>query len=241
MIVAAKAMSKKNFSLYRQHGFSLVELLVGSTVGLIVVAGTIGLVVAILSSNNSTIKSLRLNQDLNALMAIMVSDIRRAGNNTEGLNTDFKYNSTKTSIDITTSPACISFIYEYDPDGSGTDAAVLKNYAFRINTSTKEIIGHRVDLDGGITDSDKLVCSSLTSGGEALNDSADVEITSFTLSDQSKCLDSDGNITSTCTAADDAVVRVRQIELTLTGQLKRDTAVSSTVQEIVRVRNNEPL
>ena len=48
-------------------------------VGLIVVSATISIYVATVSSSSSTIKSTRLNHDLDAVMTLMVNDIKRAG------------------------------------------------------------------------------------------------------------------------------------------------------------------
>jgi prepilin-type N-terminal cleavage/methylation domain-containing protein len=144
------------------RGFSLVELLVGMVAGLVVVAGTVGLVTAVLASNSYTIKTARLNQDLNAMMAIMVSDLRRAGYNVvnSGTTIPFLY-ADDSSLDVTSS--CLSYLYENDG---------LRNYAFRRTGNV--IFAHVADEADGklddLDDTDKLSCASLTSGGNPLND-----------------------------------------------------------------------
>jgi prepilin peptidase dependent protein B len=62
-----------------QRGFSLVELLIGLAIGMIVLAGLTVLFIANLRSSSDMVASARLNQDLSALMTIMVNDVRRAG------------------------------------------------------------------------------------------------------------------------------------------------------------------
>lgn len=208
------------------RGFSLVELLVGMVAGLVVVAGTVGLVTAVLASNSQTIKAARLNQDLNAMMAIMVSDLRRAGYNvvSGGTLIPFLY-ADDSSLDVTTS--CLSYLYENDG---------LQNYAFR--RTANAIFAHVEELDD-LDDADKLSCASLTSGGNPLNDTNEIEITGFTVTDSSQCLDLNAAIVA-CNATT-AAVRVRQIGLALQGRLTDDHAVTASVEEIVRLRNNESL
>ena len=210
------------------RGFSLVELLVGMVAGLVVVAGTVGLVTAVLASNSQTIKAARLNQDLNAMMAIMVSDLRRAGYNA-GSNTPFQYAATTSSLNV--SGSCLSYIYEHGVD--------LQNYAFRRDGNF--IRAHAETLTGLNDTTNKKVCATWTTSGDGapLNDTNEIEITDFTVTDSSQCLDENAAIVA-CSATT-AVVRVRQIGLVLQGRLTDDPAVTASVEEIVRLRNNESL
>ena len=71
--------NKKNMSGARQAGFGLIELMVAITLGLLVTAAVTSMAVNSLKMSSDTLKSARLNQDLGAVMQIMVNDIRRAG------------------------------------------------------------------------------------------------------------------------------------------------------------------
>lgn len=62
----------------RQRGFSLVELMVATVVGLIVSAAVLALVIAIIRSNRQTLQSTRLNQELRATLGVIANDLRRA-------------------------------------------------------------------------------------------------------------------------------------------------------------------
>ena len=63
----------------KQRGVTLTELMVGSAVGLFVIAGVLSVYVAVAQSSAETLGASRLNQEMSALMSVMVSDIRRAG------------------------------------------------------------------------------------------------------------------------------------------------------------------
>lgn len=65
-------------SLY-QRGMSIIELLIGMTVGLIVVGMVLSVYLTTLDTSGDTLKAARLNQEMSAIMNIMVNDIRRAG------------------------------------------------------------------------------------------------------------------------------------------------------------------
>jgi len=63
----------------RQHGVTLVELLVGMVVGLIVVGGAIAMYTSSVRSSNDTLKSSKLNQEISTLLHVIANDVRRAG------------------------------------------------------------------------------------------------------------------------------------------------------------------
>jgi len=59
------------------RGFSLIEMMVSITIGLIVAAGAVTLIVAIDRSNSETIQSTRLTQELRALASVISDDVKR--------------------------------------------------------------------------------------------------------------------------------------------------------------------
>jgi Tfp pilus assembly protein PilW len=64
--------------LKRVAGFSLVELMVAMALGLIVLGAVIALVLSIIRSNNQTIQTTRLTQELRATASVIAADIKRA-------------------------------------------------------------------------------------------------------------------------------------------------------------------
>ena len=71
-------MSINGLPVKQQSGFGLVELMIGLTIGLIVVAAAMSMLTSTLSSSNDTIKMARLDQDLRQAMTMVSRDLRRA-------------------------------------------------------------------------------------------------------------------------------------------------------------------
>ena len=63
----------------QQAGVTLVELMIGLLVGLIVIAAGMNIFTTSIKGQTDNINLTRLNQDMRAMMDIMVRDIRRAG------------------------------------------------------------------------------------------------------------------------------------------------------------------
>ena len=108
----------------KQSGYSLIEIMIALLVGLIVVSATISIYVATVGSGSSTIKSARLNHDLDAVMTLMINDIKRAGYwgraklNADSRNNPFTTATTNIQIPASIPPnSCI--LYTYDADGDG--------------------------------------------------------------------------------------------------------------------------
>ncbi len=72
-----------------QTGLTLIELMIGMLIGLIVVGGGISVFSESVKGQSDNIRLSRLNQDLRAMMDIMVRDIRRAGFVTSDPTTNF--------------------------------------------------------------------------------------------------------------------------------------------------------
>lgn len=70
----------------RQSGLSLVELMVGITVGLIVVAAASVMVSGQLSENRRLVAEAQVQQDLRASVDIITRELRRAGSNDNSLS-----------------------------------------------------------------------------------------------------------------------------------------------------------
>jgi len=64
---------------FRQRGLTMVELLVGMAVGLVVIGGAVSLYLSSVRSSSDTLRGSKLNQEVNALLNVVVNDVRRAG------------------------------------------------------------------------------------------------------------------------------------------------------------------
>jgi len=106
--------------MMRRHssaGFSLVELMVGIAVGLVLIAGLSSVYVNSVRGGRMTTSANQLNQEMRALMDIMVNDIRRAGywsGSSAGVDNAFMAATTAPRLEA----GCV--LYSYDADFLGT-------------------------------------------------------------------------------------------------------------------------
>ena len=101
-------------------GFSLVELMVAMVIGLIVIGAVLALVMAMIRTNNQTIQSTRLTQELRGTAAVITSELQRAG------SAENPFNLTGTAalgtVDDTTA-GCIKYSYN-DIAGATVNRAI---------------------------------------------------------------------------------------------------------------------
>lgn len=111
-----------------QAGLSLIELMIAMVVGLIVIGAAIALVVSLMRSNNDSIRSMRLSQEMRAVADIMTMEVRRARSLVDPLaNVGQGATAFITCNAITPSPdgKCLTFGYGCDPaDGTGSFRAI---------------------------------------------------------------------------------------------------------------------
>ena len=114
----------------RQRGVTLIEMMVGIVVGLIVVWGMSTVYVNSARGSRTTTSANALNQDMRAVMDIMVGDIRRAGfrNSITGVgNNPF----TAATTNIIVAANCV--LYSYDAGGAADVAnAGVDYFGFRL-------------------------------------------------------------------------------------------------------------
>jgi prepilin peptidase dependent protein B len=72
-------LSNRSRRLARQRGLSMVEMMVGITVGLFLVAGATTVFVTHLTNSRQLLVEARVNQDLRATVDLISRDLRRAG------------------------------------------------------------------------------------------------------------------------------------------------------------------
>lgn len=189
-------------------GFSLVELMVGLTVGLFVLAGVGAVYVSTMRGSAETLAANRLNQEIRAIVDIMSLDIRRAG---------FGYPN-DASIRVFDDGACI--VYLYDLNG------LPHHTGFRLNKG-------RIQMKAGGTLAD---CTSGT--WEGITDSSMVTVTNLNFNaGNSVCFDriSSGKIACGGLTSD---VEVRRIDISVGAKLTSDSAVALQADESIRVRND---
>lgn len=229
----------------KQHGFTLIELMLAITLGLIVIAATIGIYITTIKGSTDTINSARLNYDLDSLMSLMVNDIRRAGywgGAVAGANSATNpFTIGIANIQIPTA-GCILYTYDADADGI-VDAN--EYYGFKRVSSSS--LGSVLMRTAGTTTAD---CSdgswetlTLNSGTQSLNiTTLTFDITAY------KCLNVttpsayNGSCAAMVTAglllSGEKAIESRQIDIVLSGQLVNDPNVTKTLNGTVKVRND---
>jgi prepilin-type N-terminal cleavage/methylation domain-containing protein len=219
-------------------GFSLVELMVAVTAGLIVSAAVVAFTMASFKSNGEYVQSTRLTQELRNTLDLVTRDLRRAGYDENAL----QHMSTGTAspfAKLLLTNTCV--IYAYDRTG-GTQGTVDvgRGEVRGLRVATRTINGRNVGVieyaeSSGTTrptcagaSPDYTVfpptCSSST--WCSLSDPSVVDITAFLLTDRR-------------TVVGGAVgerMQVRDIDVDMTGRLTGTTAYTRNVHGSVRVR-----
>ena len=111
-----------------QKGVTLIELMVAMVVGLIVIGAAIALVVTLMRSNNESIRSMRLSQEMRAMADIVTMEIRRARSLDDPLANVGQGGAAFVTCNAITPSAdgkCLTFAYSCNPvDGEGEFRAI---------------------------------------------------------------------------------------------------------------------
>lgn len=190
-------------------GFSLVELLISLLLGSILLSMVIGLYVTGVSTGAKNLNYSRLRTDLQSIVAMIETDIRRAGYGKEGVYL-VGANGDK-SIDINSSQDCIVYYYNHNKtevlESSNKMAFSFKDKAIKFKTGV-----------GKVADT---VCAVKT-GWTDISDDQFITITSLKLTE---------NIFSNASAT------MRSVKIELAGELVSDNAYAHSIATQVHVRN----
>ncbi|MGR8935251.1 MAG: PilW family protein [Gammaproteobacteria bacterium] len=208
-------LHNKKFPQTGQKAFSLIELLIGVVVGLIAVAATVAAFTSLVRSNADYLKMVRLNQELNAIMTLMVRDIKRAGYSASATGVT-SANSFMTAVPLVFS--------DPHPDGIATHFQTLQ-FGYDAN-------------DNGLVDSSEQFGYRYYSTEKAVRA---LQTTWQNISDENSIIINDlifvdDNLSIQGTSGE----QIRYIAIRLSGELPNDPAVARTLTERVRVRNDKP-
>lgn len=204
----------------RQRGLSIVELMVGVTVGLFVVAAAAMLVSTQLSSNRQLLLDTQLQQDLRATADLVARELRRVGALEDQRNTlEWKPASLGQVSVVTGTSGSVNFRYERTPDLIGDFGFALVGGVIR----TKVAGGSLQDL------TDNAVLTVTRFEIEA-TDSANVVVPCPNLCPSPPAATPDAS----CWPR----VNVREYRVTIAGQSRHDPRVERSVVTHVRARND---
>jgi len=248
--------------LHRQRGVTLVELMVGLTVGLIVIGVVGSLFLTTMGGSNDSLRSMKLNQELRTALDYMAADIRRAGYwsaaaaaNNPAANPYMV--RTGTATDVFVGNGCIRYSYDRDDDGT------IPRFGFRLQGGALQVPqSTALGAANGTNDN----CNE--GAWEALTDPNTVVIDELTFSTEgSQCRNlnqttgtppapvtweaPDGSTTPACAdttatgyaapTAGDQLVETRQITIRLVGHHARDANTTLAIEESIRLPNNRVL
>jgi len=196
--------------IFRWQGFSLVELLIALFLGTMLVTMVIGLYTTCISTGSKNLKMSRLRSDLQSLVALIETDIRRAGYG----GSDYLVGVTgDQTIDINTSNDCIVYYYDHDNNGN-LESADKMAFSFQ---------NHIVKFKTGVGKIANTECVDKT-GWENVSYPNIIKITELSFTEIA---------TSTVTTTQ------RSIKLTLAGELVSDSSYHYSITTQVKVRNLE--
>ena len=213
-------------SSYRsQRGYSLIELMISITIGLLIMAAVLTMYVSIVKSDRDNLKAIRLNQDLRAAMGLIVRDLRRAEYNF-GAAAIILGGTASPFTNFTHVPANSCFHYSYDENKDGVSAG--ESFGFRLNVN---------GLDGAIQSSTNTTdCTDGT--WFPLTDEFLTNISAFTFIDTPSIVILDPGSPGPPVIPEKSIT-THQITITITANLIKDPTVIRTITETVEVRNVE--
>jgi prepilin peptidase dependent protein B len=208
-----------------QRGLSLVELLVGLTITLVVVAGALKMFAGHVDGNRRLLLEARLHQDLRAASDLIARDLRRAGYWQQAWRG-------------TSWPAQPNPYRAMTPSGSA--AAALTSYSYSRDTAENN------SLDSNESFGLRLSAGALqllegSGGWQQLTDAGTVLVTSLAITPQTRSIGLGHLCSPSCTSADPACPRLelRHYDIVIRGRATSDASVTREVRESVRVRNDE--
>lgn len=214
--------------LRSQRGFTLIELMVAITLGLIVTGALVAFTVSMVSANSENIRMTRLTQDLRTSMSIATREVRRSGYDSESVNTALTSTNPSTYVELEADAGNSCVTYTYDRGDATTESR-----GFRLNAATGTM---QMKIDSATVN-----CTSGT-GWSDVSDPNVVRITKFAprLMETRFC----GELGEYKDAAgvDRAVLArgaVRTLAVCVKGDLRSDPGISRHVSDLIRLRTEE--
>jgi len=214
------------------RGFSLMEVLIASSLSLVVTATMIALMSSSLAQTTRLIKMTKLTDDLRVALQLMSRDVRRSNYSANSVNcfanpdcvTDGSLSSPG-DVFISDDQECFIFSMDRDHDGDATE-----NSAGAFRRVVSGGVGVMQMWVGGALPT----CESADTNWAALTDPNDIEITSFTVDDAlsyTEVVYDDG-------AGNQLFQKVRKVRMNIAGALTADNTIQRTVEDTIKLRNN---
>lgn len=202
----------------KQHGISLIEILVGLSIGMIIAIAVLGIFTISIDGSQRILGTGKLERDLNAIMDGIVADIQRTGywSNATNSSTNPFYAS---GTDITTNAAanCVTFAYDRDQDGTVSDS---DKFGYRLGTNAIQFRPTGSTFD----------CAAATNNWANLTDPNSIIITAFTTTLTTVPVNPSSGTDTT---------NYRTLTITISGYLKNNSTTTKTITRTIKVYNNK--
>ena len=216
----------------RSRGFSLMEVLIASSLSLVVTASMIALMSSSLASTARIVKMTKLTDDLRTAMQLMSRDVRRSNYSANAINCfanpDCVGDGTLSSpgdVLISDNQECFVFKMDRDQDGDATENAAG---------------GFRRAISGGVgviqmwVGASEPDCASSDADWAAVTDPNDIEVSSFSVDDAlsyTEVVYDDGK-------GNQLFQKVRKVRMNIAGRLTSDNTIERTIEDVINLRNN---
>ena len=244
-----------------QRGVTLIELMIGLTVGALVMAGAITLFAKISFSGLENTRSIRLNQQLRATLDFIHRDLQRAGYvkafdpalpasvaswNVQDADGNYTGRAamaatigqfgviTITLLDVIAIVGdCIDYSYDQDKDGV---LGAGESFGFRLDDTGAVRSGIGVDCTNlGVGDWDRITSDEVVITALTFTEDAADSITYEVVGDE---VDGDGDNFADCDVVGETCLHRRKINIVLTGALASDATVTVSLRDDVKIKND---
>lgn len=148
--MSVNAMTMQVASPYqrKQTGFTLVELMIAISLGLIVVLAAVGFVISVAKANSENIQVTRLTQELRSISEVVGREVRRARYVTDPVGLIGSGGATnRDTITINAGADCIVFAYDEPPDPPSPGGTVSRS--IRLSSNSVFLNPAGTDCTGG--------------------------------------------------------------------------------------------
>lgn len=216
---------------YRQKGLSLLELMLALFLGTILLTISAQIFVTGTQHGRETSNAARLYQELRTAMDIMSNDIRRAGywgsarNDLGSGANNNPFMDANTNISVNGSNNCILLSYDRNSDGSlpAVGTGDDERYGYRLSNQAIQARPASANFS----------CTAANNSWVNITDPNIVNVTQLTFTLTTKEVDLPTGTTPA------SKIRLRYVDITIAGQLKNNPAITMTLNQHVRIRNDQ--
>ena len=204
--------------MLKQKALTLIELMIGLLITGVVMASALAMYGAAVKHSRATAEQGQLDKSLHHVLGMMVRDIRRAGYwASASTSSENSFMQSGTDITVNSGNNCILLTYDHNADGSlpavnsGIDD---ERYGYRLMNNALQFRPNNAAFD----------CTASAASWANLTDPNVLTVTAF-------------SVTKTDTTT--ANMTLRNITVSITGQLVSDTSITKTLTQTVKVQNDK--